>query len=386
MVAIGAKRMSSISVAELMKSLKYDTWRDSSAFSADLKAANEEIFQVVGDESRAEEILNDWLAKNQPCLFGRMAAQLGALHHCILWENELLGDERHIRDKIQKARTKWTQDGFTGSSSGFVITAISPKLTTAVPDETVRKIAQRLCSFYLLREIEPDVVYHDEIWLEKPGNDRTTWKWLAGVNYFSATGDGRWWHDHRIPGGMAFSTNSVGHLIKSGLLEKGVKQLDELMGVDHEKSTLTKLSSLQEALVLAMKTINKASNAVSGRATELLPLKDVSSTQASSSACPFHLPADIANKDPRYYKGYYHTDITVPSEYFQMDVERPAHCKAQTLEFTYLFDQSFDNPDYITMGLGRQVRGDNTKSTRIKETEVSIDDSPRLAAALQGSL
>jgi hypothetical protein len=79
----------------------------------------------------------------------------------------------------------------------------------------VKELALRLCSLYLLEEVAPDRIFLDEIWLEKPGRDATTWRWHAGVNSFRAQGDGRWWQDHLMPGGIAFSVNSVGHMVKS---------------------------------------------------------------------------------------------------------------------------------------------------------------------------
>ena len=59
-----------------------------------------------------------------------------------------------------------------------------------------------------------------------------TWEWLAGVNYFCAQGDRRWWHDHRIPGGMALSVNSVGHLAKAGKISEALASLNKELGVD----------------------------------------------------------------------------------------------------------------------------------------------------------
>src|SRR6266498_3609476 len=94
--------------------------------------------------------------------------------------------------------------------------------------------ALRLCSLYLLQDIVPDQIFHDELWLEKPGRDGTTWQWLAGVNYFCAQGDKRWWEDHRIPGGMAFSVNSVGHMVKSGILAKGMLALEAALAAPPE--------------------------------------------------------------------------------------------------------------------------------------------------------
>jgi hypothetical protein len=79
-----------------------------------------------------------------------------------------------------------------------------------------------------------DYAHLEQIYLQKPDARMTTWKWFAGVNYFCAQGDKRWWQDHRIPGGMAFSVNSVGHLVKSGMIAKAMNELDGLTGAPGE--------------------------------------------------------------------------------------------------------------------------------------------------------
>lgn len=66
----------------------------------------------------------------------------------------------------------------------------------------MKALAQQLCSLYLLNEVDVDRIYHEEIFLEQPGADCRMWQWMAGVNYFCTNGDGRWWQDHRIPGGL----------------------------------------------------------------------------------------------------------------------------------------------------------------------------------------
>ena len=107
-----------------------------------------------------------------------------------------------------------------------------------------------------------------------------------------------------------------------------------------------------------MKTINMASGAVSGRATRLLPTpKDDNGNPLAK--CPFPLFPDVADRNFREYMGWYHTDMTVPSEYFVADVDRPATLGEHILDFSYLFDRSIENPDHITMGDGRRIRDDD---------------------------
>lgn len=35
------------------------------------------------------------------------------------------------------------------------------------------------------------------------------------LDFFAAAGDGTWWHDHRFPGGVAFTANATGHMKRS---------------------------------------------------------------------------------------------------------------------------------------------------------------------------
>jgi helicase len=43
------------------------------------------------------------------------------------------------------------------------------------------------------------------------------------------------WQDHRIPGGMAFSVHSIGHLVKSGIIANAMRELGKLTGTADEK-------------------------------------------------------------------------------------------------------------------------------------------------------
>ena len=106
------------------------------------------------------------------------------LSFCILTEDDLNGSDQSIQEKIQSARTKWTADGFEGKKSGFILYVMSDKLAHATPNETLMAIVKQICSYYLLEEIEQDIIYTDEIFLEKPGTDRITWKWVSWSKLF----------------------------------------------------------------------------------------------------------------------------------------------------------------------------------------------------------
>jgi hypothetical protein len=385
------------SISDLLSQLRPDRWRARQGFSFEVEEANRELFRSDITDIQAEQVLSSWLQKHQPCLFGRIAAKLGAVSYCILNETDLHQGDELIKQKIQTARLAWTHEGFEGGKSAFVILAISPQIANAVPGPEMRELARRLAYLYLEEDIVMDNAHLEQVYLQKPGARLTTWKWFAGVNYFCAQGDKRWWQDHRIPGGMAFSINSVGHLVKSGMIANAMKELDRMMDAPDESYPETKVDSLAKALELAMRTISKASDAISGKATELLPLPEDTS-KLPLSVCPVNLSPAMSEKNFCEYRGHYHTDYTLPSEYFLPDVERPDGLKVHALNFTYLFHKSIGNPDFRLMGEGQQIRrieGDaNTTPTfaeidhtQLKrqigeENEVLISEQMRLRIAL----
>jgi len=121
-------------------------------------------------------------------------------------------------------------------------------------------MARRVLSLYLGRKIELDTIYLEELFLEVPNRHRNAWRWDAGINYFSAQGDKRWWQDHRIPAAMAFSVNSVGHMVKSRVLSGALNGLNDLLGLGPDDSLAHNIDSLADALGFAMRTIDQASN------------------------------------------------------------------------------------------------------------------------------
>jgi hypothetical protein len=348
------------SVAQLFGQLTTDPWRDETGFSVDFNKAQESLFRPNISPAETIQVVNEWLQHNQPCLFGVIGARLGLISYCLLTEKDLEQSDELIANKIQDDRSRWTAEGFEGSKSAFIVLAVSPRIAKATPNRAMQELARRLCSLYLQQEIKTDRIYLDNIFLEKPGRRRTAWMWPTGVNYFCAQGDKRWWQDHRIPGGMAFSVNSVGHMVKSGILAESMKELETLLSSPQEGWAISKVDSLDKALQLAMSTIARASNAVSGKATELLPR-----LPGDSMICPRSLPTALSDKNCRRYRGHYHTDYTLPSEYFLADVERPVGLTTHTLDFTYLFDRSLDNPDFNVLGEGRRIRSPRVKKDRM---------------------
>lgn len=373
----------------LLGQLTADPWRAEKGFSPEVAAANEKIFGARADDE-VKALLAEWLAKFQPCLFGRIAAKRDQLSYCVLTERDLEQDDQVVRDKIQSDRRRWTADGYHGRKSGFIVFLASPIVTKAVPDKAMLNLARRLATLYLLEDVNADRIYLDELFLDAQLAQPATWRWSAGVNYFSAQGDGRWWADHRIPAGMAFSVNSVGHMAKSGQLVAALEGIAKDIGVE-EFGAVEKqpVSSLLKGLELAMMTIDRAATTDSGKATVLLPLPN-DRRELPVSPCPVQLPKPLADKNYCTYGGYYNTDVTLPSEYFRHDVNRPEEQDFISLDFTYLFDDSLDNPEYIRLGTGLRIREPETDSAdrilkrrRSQEETAPVDQNPRLARALR---
>lgn len=375
-----------VPITNLVSQLEVDTWRKRVGFSSELACVHEALFKA--DTSAAITILNEWLHRHQPCLFGRVAAKTDRIHYCILTHHDLRESDLYIREKIQAARTEWTKRAFAGQRSAFVIAVLSEDVAFAAPNESMRALACRLASLYLLKDIQPDRIYLDSIWLEKGGTPPVTWEWNVGANYFSSHGDGRWWSDHRFPGGIALSMNSVGHMMKSGALANAQAALDLAVGLS-TRAGRENLDDLGDALSLAMRTIAGASASVSGPATFLLP--ESVDDPATRPACPIALPSPLKTFSHCQYGGWYHTDVTIPSEYFNAAVERPPSVPQHFLDFTYLFHRDIDNPEYDTMGTGRRIRSDglngdpHTVSSRATAIVRNVSDCPRLVAAIRGT-
>ncbi len=184
--------------------------------------------------------------------------------------------------------------------------------------------------------------------------------------------------------------NSVGHMVKSGKLVRALHDLQEAMGTTLPGYNTPNVYSLDQGLELAMATINKASDGPSGKATFLIPLQP---NDTERGGCPVELPKFLSGFDYSQYKGFYHTDFTLPSEYFRPDVTRPTNVEPYNLDFTYLFLKDLTNPDFDRMGEGRRIRLSGSDATgginptdkriRAQATEVRIADVPRLREALE---
>ena len=317
---------------ELMDNLVADEWRVNNPFSPEVASCHAGLLAAQTSGQRSE-LLSHWLANHQPCFFGRFAAKKGMIDYCFLTENDLLRDERHVSGMIAQTRLAWRKRARRGESHAFVILAISDVLAKAKPNKAMFEVARRLAELYLCRDVPPDKIVHDELFLEA----KECRSWKVGVNYFSSQGDGRWWKDHRIPGGIALSMNSVGHMACVHRLGKEMDEDDQSQG-------------LHWALRTAMMLLNETKPGISGRDTWLHELQN--RPEPPHIVCPDDLAKALKGKNRCEYGGLYHTDHTLPIAFFKPDVGRPEGPTLDDFNLTYLFHDSPDNPDYSLMGAG----------------------------------
>src|SRR4051794_10677450 len=109
-------------ITELLNLLEPDPWRDETGFSEELSASLDQLSLPGTSEAEITAILNKWISRYQPCLFGNLAARQDAITYCIIREEHLLAwDETQLRDFIQDARMRWFARGCRGQSSNFII-------------------------------------------------------------------------------------------------------------------------------------------------------------------------------------------------------------------------------------------------------------------------
>jgi hypothetical protein len=307
------------------------------------------LFDPTTTRQDKADALTDWLgSKAQPCLFGRMAARKGWLSVCVLTEGDFAKGDEYVRQTIQEHRRTWKREALSGGKHGFIILAASKRLAQAEPGPALQSIALRLCELYL-SESGLDEVFHDSLDLRIERGDPAQYRrWRVGVNIFAAQGDGRWWHDHRIPGGIAFSMNSVGHMARK-LAEVAMRRNPPL-AVKAARLPMEQLETW--ALPLAVRTIDTASR---GRipGTWLLARDPAAAGAVEVEERRRLVLGGLSGYNEDCYRGKYHTDQTVPAAYFDPGPDRPGGLPDHDLYFTYLHRTS--DPDFESMGLGEEI-------------------------------
>lgn len=339
-------------IADIIEELPQDLWRAANPFSKDIQTCHDVLFRSDSSRAAMAKVLDEWLGTEQPCLFGRMEAKQHRLAYCLLTENDLERGDDHVRARIQEDRDIWKRSARHGGSHGFVIVAISPRIARATVGPELRRLARHLCDLYLGRD-ELDQILLDDLILDIPTQGTREYRsWRVGVNYFSAQGDGRWWRDHRFPGGMAYSMNSVGHMARTRaetMVGRNSGLAEACRDVPRERLTYW-------ALPTAMRTIGAPAEG-STRGTWLAGRGQFDEDREPPTYDQRHraFGPDLAGFSENRYLGRYHTDETIPSAYFDLSItDANGATLREDLYFTYL--HSPGDRDYTTMGIGTLVQ------------------------------
>ena len=320
-------------IKDALDRLVEDDWRKNNAFSADVRLVNEILFAPFATDLQRAEALSNWLQKadappGQPCMFGRIAAALKTMHFCFLVEADLREDDQQIRQRIKDGLLDWKRRALDPARShpahGFMLCLVSPRLAYAAPDSNLLAFARTLHD--LVGWPIENGFTKETLYIRNP-NDGTYVRFTFTVDFFGAQGDGRWWHDHRVPGGLAFTANSAGHMVRH---REWYKQL--------------KKSQIEWVVQTAMLTIDAAADVGFGAASKLIELSAAGPIVASAG-CPFSdlkaLKPALQGKDWSRYSGWHHSDQCVRTEFFTPGPDVPGELKAKATwyqDFAYLYD------------------------------------------------
>lgn len=322
-----------VSLAELHTRLTRDPHRTAGpeAFSESIRTANVVLLDPFATDIDRREAMECWLQGHQPCLFGRVAAKQQGIQFCFLTTADIHKTDDHIRSKIASARQLWKQRAFRGEPRhGFLLSVCDEKVAFANPDENLRQYSLRLQELagWPTRPDIGNLVVDEWLYLRHPTTDQIA-KFVFSVDYFATAADGRWWHDHRIPGGIAFTANSLGHMVR------------------YKEWYLGKRPQTEWALRTAMSTIASAAKETGpghslphGPATYLLtetpgrPIRPYDWKEPSSPA----ETEKLKGKDCGSYGGYLHTDHAVRDEFFHPGDVPFTKDTPYLMDFTYIFD------------------------------------------------
>jgi len=290
----------------------------------DMEAVHAVLFNPEYDRQAKIKAYRAWLEKNQPCVFGKTAATNKNLYICLLEEHEILRMQRgdaDVMDTLQDHRQVFKRLALEGLVSSFIILLTSRHLISREPNDGLKEICRRLMELYMQVRV-PDDTFHTEreyVFLRRPDNSLLRFSTLP--NIFCAQGDGRWWHDHRTPGGVMITSNALGHFMYSRTKKANL-------------DAVTCASALEQA----MRTI---SNACKQPSDGKIKYSHCPATflvgRRENDPTPLKPTSEFARNSPDHYAGYFHSDHLIPSVFFQKDRDPQEIAKYEDLSFRYIF-------------------------------------------------
>jgi len=358
---------------DLMKQLSKDELRPSVPFSTEVAQTNDVLWNGHLESEEKQAMLANWLQRHQTCMFGRIAASKGWLHFCVLDEADLRKSDQSISHKIQAEVLAWKRRSIrpradiSTPAHGFMLVVASNWIANATPDKHLRRVAAKILNLWgcPVTKEPAGKVYWESLFLENPV-DRTVTKFEFSIDFFAAQGDGRWWRDHRIPGGIAFTANSVGHMMRYQEQYEGAAD-QTLWG-----------------LWTAIDTIKRAEESKGIKATWL---RDTTHNGPFEVAVPCPFPdafatdAKLKGVDWTRYEGYLHTDHSIRPEFFYPGADLPpaVASKRYVLDFAYLYNK--ETRDYRTFVSGVPIQWDEVEKEIGNESDwVIIRRQPKIRA------
>ncbi|HEU4732399.1 MAG TPA: hypothetical protein VFT22_31105 [Kofleriaceae bacterium] len=331
----------SYKIKKALEGLTEDPWRKGNSFSHDMEVVHKILFHPYSSDRACAEALANWLQRaetppGQPCLFGRIAAARNsknpdkgqdAIHYCFLYHDDLRESDQDIHERIKDAVLTWKRRALDPARSktahGFMLCAISERIVWAAPDSNLLALGKELEKLWGC-PIE-DGLTKETLYLRNP-DDGTYVRFTFTVDFFAAQGDKRWWHDHRIPGGIAFTANSIGHMFRHRQWYRRMKP-----------------DQIEWIVRTAMQTIDEAADVGFGVASRLIALS--SSGPVAGAQCPFKdlgaLPKELQGKDWSRYSGWHHSDHCIRSDFFGPGADVPDSLREKPAwyqDFGYLYD------------------------------------------------
>jgi hypothetical protein len=286
--------------------------------------ASEVLLHPYARSDERQFAIKAWLSKHQPCVFGQVAAKADSLYMAIITDTDISEGDVSLRERLSLEKKTWKQWSLHGDGRpGLLVVFASARLFHAAPNRALRDVSEYLRGLFVADSTKDPAgndISHEWLYLKRPDADAFV-KFRVILDYFASAGDRRWWHDHRFPGGVAFTLNSLGHMVRTKEWYQHLK------------------NPLEWSARMAMLTISNASDhAQYGKATHLLQLREGKPLKAH--ACPFpdlnKVPERLQGKDWTTYAGSHHTDHSVRTEFFDQR-EIPDRDRGDyLLDFTYL--------------------------------------------------
>jgi hypothetical protein len=280
-----------------LSSLQQDGYRLASPFSPDVSAANALFASKPRKDSYCKTALVNWIKTHQPCVFARHAALMDALTVAVVTPDDLSSGRAFFSETLQTIRRDWLRRAYLGRSFGLVLILTADELIRAAPDRALMNLATAFVSIFAQQSVRCDQVVLQPMFLRHETDASLVYRWETPINLFAVQGDQRWWHHRRIPGGLALSINSVGHMMKATAIDSGLGACE----------------INKRGLNWALRTIQNASFGPHGATSVRLAVRDSDHARDKRNG---NLTPRLDGFRNDVFLARYDTDIAVPRVFF----------------------------------------------------------------------